>query len=95
MAVFNFSYFHHKHVWIEAFSLASLLILATFLRLWHVELVPPGFHYDEAIDLKLGLDVAAGAGRFTLPKAGDARRFTIIWWRLCSSSSLIIHWHCG
>ncbi|MCB9422820.1 MAG: glycosyltransferase family 39 protein [Ardenticatenaceae bacterium] len=47
--------------WWEIGALILLLGVALFLRLWQLELVPPGLHYDEAIDLKIGLDVVGGA----------------------------------
>ena len=48
-------------LWLEVIALLILLGLALFLRLWHLDEIPPGFHFDEAIDLKIGLDVVNGA----------------------------------
>lgn len=44
----------------EGVALFGLLLLAFLLRVWRLTAVPPGLHYDEAIDLKLSQDIAAG-----------------------------------
>jgi hypothetical protein len=46
--------------WWEVAALLALLAVALALRLWRLEGVPPGVHFDEAVDLKLAQDVAAG-----------------------------------
>ena len=48
-------------LWVEIAALFIILGVALFLRLWHLGVVPPGLHFDEAIDLKIGLDVANGS----------------------------------
>lgn len=48
-------------LWVEITVFLILFGAALFLRLWHLGDVPPGLHFDEAIDLKIGLDVANGA----------------------------------
>jgi 4-amino-4-deoxy-L-arabinose transferase-like glycosyltransferase len=48
-------------LWVEITALLIPLGLALFLRLWNLGDIPPGLHFDEAIDLKIGLDVANGA----------------------------------
>ncbi len=47
--------------WREVGAFVFLLTVALFLRLWQLADVPTGLHFDEAIDLKIGLDVANGA----------------------------------
>jgi 4-amino-4-deoxy-L-arabinose transferase-like glycosyltransferase len=47
--------------WIELGSAGIWLAAAMVFRLWQLEHVPPGLHYDEAIDLKQALRVVAGA----------------------------------
>lgn len=41
--------------------LPAILLVAAALRFYRLVDFPPGFHFDEAIDLKLALDVARGA----------------------------------
>lgn len=48
-------------LWLEVVLLALLLTAALFLRLWHLTAVPPGFHFDEAIDLRQALNILDGA----------------------------------
>jgi 4-amino-4-deoxy-L-arabinose transferase-like glycosyltransferase len=50
-----------SYAWPEATALGLLLALALFLRLWQLAAVPPGLHYDEAIDLRQALLVTQGA----------------------------------
>lgn len=45
---------------IEAVGLLLLLAVALFSRLWQLDAVPPGFQFDEAIDLKISLDIVNG-----------------------------------
>jgi 4-amino-4-deoxy-L-arabinose transferase-like glycosyltransferase len=48
-------------IWLEIVLLLSLLAGALFLRLWQLTAVPPGFHFDEAIDLRQALNIVQGA----------------------------------
>ena len=48
-------------LWLELVLLLLLLAGALFLRLWHLTAVPPGFHFDEAIDLRQALNIVNGA----------------------------------
>ncbi len=48
--------------------LLALLLLAAAFRLYHLTDFPPGFHFDEAIDLKIALDVAHGARPLYVPE---------------------------
>lgn len=48
-------------LWLELVLLLLLLAGALFLRLWQLTAVPPGFHFDEAIDLRQALNIAQGA----------------------------------
>ncbi len=41
--------------------LPALLLVALAFRLYRLVAFPPGFHFDEAIDLKIALDVLGGA----------------------------------
>ena len=50
-----------NYLWLEIMVLIVLFGLSLWLRLWHLGDIPSGFHFDEAIDLKIGLDVAHGA----------------------------------
>jgi 4-amino-4-deoxy-L-arabinose transferase-like glycosyltransferase len=50
-----------RAIGLEAVALAFVIAVALFMRLWRLDAVPPGFHYDEAIDLRQGLRVLAGA----------------------------------
>ena len=47
---------------------ALLLLLAAAFRLYRLTDFPPGFHFDEAIDLKIALDVAHGARPLYVPE---------------------------
>lgn len=47
--------------WAELAALLILLAAAIFLRLWQLDTTPPGFQFDEAIDVKISLDIANGA----------------------------------
>ncbi len=48
-------------LWVELGSAGVWLAAAVFFRLWQLEHVPPGLHYDEAIDLRQAFRVVAGA----------------------------------
>ncbi len=48
-------------LWLEIVLLLLLLAGALFLRLWQLTAVPPGFHFDEAIDLRQALNIVQGA----------------------------------
>ena len=50
-----------RFTWAELAALLILLAAAIFLRLWQLDTVPPGFQFDEAIDVKISLDIANGA----------------------------------
>ncbi len=41
--------------------LPAILLVALAFRLYRLVAFPPGFHFDEAIDLKIALDVLGGA----------------------------------
>jgi len=43
------------------FILPLILLIALAFRVWRLVDFPPGFHFDEAIDLKIALDVLGGA----------------------------------
>ena len=43
------------------FVLPLILLIALAFRIWRLVDFPPGFHFDEAIDLKIALDVLGGA----------------------------------
>ena len=43
------------------FVLPLILLIALAFRVWRLVDFPPGFHFDEAIDLKIALDVLGGA----------------------------------
>jgi hypothetical protein len=43
--------------------LVGILLLAAFLRLYQLDHIPPGFHYDEAFNAIQARDVVSGANR--------------------------------
>jgi 4-amino-4-deoxy-L-arabinose transferase-like glycosyltransferase len=47
--------------WPELLLLAFVLLIALAFRLWQLDSVPIGLHYDEAIDLDQALRIVAGA----------------------------------
>ncbi len=46
---------------VAPFILPALLLIAAAFRVYRLIDFPPGFHFDEAIDLKIALDVLGGA----------------------------------
>ncbi|HRU94546.1 MAG TPA: hypothetical protein P5195_04865, partial [Anaerolineae bacterium] len=54
--------------WASRFVLPAILLLAAAFRLYRLLDFPPGFHFDEAIDLKIALDVAHGARPLYVPE---------------------------
>jgi hypothetical protein len=44
-------------------ALLCILLLGTFLRLFQLDAIPPGFHYDEAFNALQARDVVSGANR--------------------------------
>ncbi|MCP4535844.1 MAG: glycosyltransferase family 39 protein [Chloroflexi bacterium] len=46
--------------WAEVLAVVLVVALALFLRLWRIDLFPPGVHYDEVIDLWDGLRISSG-----------------------------------
>ena len=53
---------------VELVALLAILLVAAALRLYRLIDVPPGFHFDEAIDLKIALDVLNGARLLYTPE---------------------------
>ena len=53
---------------LELIALTAILLVAAALRLYRLLDVPPGFHFDEAIDLKIALDVLHGARLIYTPE---------------------------
>ncbi len=51
-------------------GVVALVLLAWFLRVWRLPLLPPGLHHDEAIEGLNALDVLAGHFRFWFPAGG-------------------------
>jgi hypothetical protein len=51
-------------------GVVALVLLAWFLRVWRLPLLPPGLHHDEAIEGLNALDVLAGHLRFWFPAGG-------------------------
>lgn len=52
---------HRRYpVLLEVLALLAILAVAVILRFYRLIDFPPGFHYDEAIDLKIALDVFGG-----------------------------------
>lgn len=47
--------------WVEVALLGAVLLAALVFRLWRLDTVPAGLHFDEAIDLQQSLLVAGGA----------------------------------
>ena len=47
--------------WIEIIALLAIISVALLFRLWQLGSVPPGLHYDEAIDLRWGHNIVTGA----------------------------------
>ena len=54
--------------WASRLVLPAILLLAAAFRLYRLLDFPPGFHFDEAIDLKIALDVAHGARPLYVPE---------------------------
>ena len=48
-------------------ALPAILLVALVFRLYRLVAFPPGFHFDEAIDLKIALDLRSK----TEPPAGE------------------------
>ena len=46
---------------IEWIAFAAVVVLAAFFRFYALDSIPPGLHYDEAIDAHLAQDIRAGA----------------------------------
>ena len=46
---------------IEWIALVAVVLLAGFFRFYALDSIPPGLHYDEAIDAHLAQDIRAGA----------------------------------
>jgi hypothetical protein len=44
----------------EAILLLFILSIAALFRFWQIDSMPAGLHYDEAIDLRLGLRILDG-----------------------------------
>jgi hypothetical protein len=36
--------------WVQGMALLGILLLAAFLRLWQIDTIPPGFHFDESFE---------------------------------------------
>ncbi len=47
--------------WLEITALLFSIGVALLFRLWQLDSVPPGLHFDEAIDLRWGHNIVAGA----------------------------------
>ena len=47
--------------WLEITALLFIIGVALLFRLWQLDSVPPGLHFDEAIDLRWGHNIVAGA----------------------------------
>ncbi|MCC6455694.1 MAG: hypothetical protein IT328_12160 [Caldilineaceae bacterium] len=39
-----------ESLWVRWAALAAILLLAAFLRLWQIDRIPPGFHFDESFE---------------------------------------------
>lgn len=46
---------------VEWIAFAAVVLLAAFFRFYALDSIPPGLHYDEAIDAHLAQDIRAGA----------------------------------
>jgi 4-amino-4-deoxy-L-arabinose transferase-like glycosyltransferase len=51
----------HINTAVEVTAVLLILILALFFRFWRLDSVPPGLHFDEAIDVRQGLHILDGA----------------------------------
>jgi 4-amino-4-deoxy-L-arabinose transferase-like glycosyltransferase len=50
----------HLNEWIEVILLVLITSVALLFRLWQLDILPAGLHYDEAIDLRQGLRILSG-----------------------------------
>src|SRR3954463_1986636 len=37
-------------IWVQAAAIVAILLVAAFLRLWQIDKIPPGFHFDESYE---------------------------------------------
>src|SRR5512139_2139195 len=54
--------------YIEWLAFAAVIVLAAFFRFYALDSIPPGLHYDEAIDAHLAQDILAGARPVYFPQ---------------------------
>lgn len=50
-----------KQHWLEVVAVVLVMSVAALFRLWQLTAVPPGLHYDEAIDLHQAIRILGGA----------------------------------
>src|SRR5512137_1525428 len=60
--------------------LVITLLIAAFLRLWQLDTVPPGLHYDEAADTIIAQQIARGESAPIFVEAYTGKEVLFFYW---------------
>src|SRR5512138_3595101 len=67
---------HARFFWL----LIVTLLVAAFLRLWHIDTLPSGLHYDEAADTIIAQQIARGESAPVFVAAYTGKEVLFFYW---------------